>query len=374
MMAQRFKGQAELTIAAAVTVVWQEAVLLGWVRAWDEVLLQGPPGLRSTFTVTDELRSFNGRFTTFDPPDGTGSPASLAWSVDDGSSGNLFLMPSGTQSRATWTGVFVPHGLDQIFSLVFTLVPGRAKRMSDEDCAKDLRVLERATARRAEGRRIFGHLLMARQMAALCQFGWASADPDSLPEFDDAGELRLDPDETVLSTTTAVVVSTAAKLASGREQFETLWRSDDNRADVVLTDRRLVYRERGTGERSAAVGSVEVVAGHIRHAHVTNLILGDGSSYDMPTLPRVTATVFEPPNIAVRVHLLLDGAQDLARTWASAVAGWRVAHYSELARPDQEDGRKLRAQLDEPQFVDGYWGPIAVLPLYCPLGSTTPRT
>jgi hypothetical protein len=354
--------------------VWQEAVLLNWVRDWDEVLLQGPPGPRSTFTVTDELRSFNGRFTTFDPPAGTGSPASLAWSVDDGSSGTLFLVPTGTQTRATFTGVSVPHGLDQIFSLIFTLVPGRAKRMSDEESAKDLRVLELAAARRARGRRIFGHLLMARQMAALCQFGWTSADPDSLPEFNDAGELRLDPGETVLATTAAVVVSTAAKGASGREQFETLWRSDDNKADVALTDRRLVYRERGAPERSAAVGRTEVSAGHIRHAHVANLFLGDGSNYGLPNLPRVTATVFEPPDVGIRVHLLLDGAQDLARTWVRAIAGWRVAQYPDLARPDQEHGRKLRAQLEAPQFIDGYWGPMAVLPLYCPLGSATPQT
>jgi hypothetical protein len=214
---------------------------------------------------------------------------------------------------------------------------------------------------------------MARQMAALCQFGWASADPDSLPEFDDAGDLRLDTGETVLTITTAVVGSTVAKGASGREQFETLWRSADSGADVVLTDRRLVYRERDPAERSAAVERTEVFAGHIRHAHIANLFLGDGSSYGLPTLPRVTATVLEPPDVGVRVHLLLDGAQDFARAWVRAVAGWRVAQYPDLARPDEEHGGRLRAQLDAPQFVDGYWGPMAVLPLYCPLGSAIPQ-
>jgi hypothetical protein len=215
---------------------------------------------------------------------------------------------------------------------------------------------------------------MARQMAAVCQFGWASADPDSLPEFDTAGEFRLDTGEMVLATTTAVVVSTAAKGASGREQFETLWRSDDTGVDVVLTDRRLVYRERDAVERPAAGGRAEAYAGQIRHEHVANLFLGDGSSCGLPTLPRVTATILEPPNIGIRVHLLLDGAQDFARTWVRAVAEWRVARYPDLAHPDREHGGRLRAQLEDPQFVDGYWGPMAVLPLYCPLGSPTPRT
>jgi hypothetical protein len=271
-------------------------------------------------------------------------------------------------------GVYVTQGQDQVFSLVFTLVPGRAKRLSDEECARDLRVLEVVSTRRAKGLRIFGHLQIARQMAALCQLGWASADPDSLPEFDNAGKLKLDPGETVLATTTAVVVSTAAKGASGREQFETLWRSDDNGADVVLTDRRLVYREQDTAERSGRAAHTEVFAGQIRHAHVANLLLGDGSSYGMPTRARVTATVIEPPEIGVRVHLLLDGAQDLAQTWVRAVAGWRVAQFPDLARPDLEHGRTLRTQIEAPQFADGYWGPMAVLPLYCPLGSATPQT
>jgi hypothetical protein len=156
MMAQRFKGRAESTIAAAVTVVWQEAISLEWLRDWDDVRHQGPPQPRGAFTVTDMLRTFTGRFTTFEPPLGPGSSASLAWSVNDGSSGSLFLMPTGTQTRATWTSVSVPHGLDQVFSLAFTLVPGRAKKMSDEECARDLRTLEVGAVRRARGRRISG--------------------------------------------------------------------------------------------------------------------------------------------------------------------------------------------------------------------------
>lgn len=371
-MAQRFTGQAQLTIDAPINAVWQEAVGLEWLRDWDGVEFAGPPGLHSTFTLHDELRTFPGRFTTFEAPMGGGSTASLAWQVDDGGAGVLRLRSAGAQTRATWAGTSVPHGLDQLFSLTISLIPGRAKRLSDEECAKDLRVLARLAGLRATGRRIVERGIMARQMAAECQFGGPSADPDSLPELDGAGDVRFEPEERVLATSSAIVVTTAAKAASGREKFQVLWRSHDAGADVVLTDRRLIYRNRGAAPPAGAVERTEAIAGHLRHGNVANVILGDGSDYGLARLRRITATLFEPPQTGIRVHLLLDNPDDLAAAWARAVASWRMAAYPDLEQSSAERWETLRSQAEAPRFDDGFWGPMAKLPLFCALGSKTP--
>jgi hypothetical protein len=360
-----FKGRAEATMAVPVTAIWREAVELEWLSAWDDVRLQGSPRPQGRFTVTDELRSFSGRFTTFEPPADPGSRGRLGWTVDDGSSGTLALTPTATGTHATLTDVSVPHGLDRVLTLAVSVVPGKARRLSDEGCAMDLRALKTKAASRARGRLYLGREMgMVRQMAAQCPYGWDSADPDSLPEFDESGQLKLEPGEAVLTTTVATVLSTAAKGAHGREQFKTLWRSDD--AAVTLTDRRLTYQVRGPVEAG------DVLAGHIRHAHVANLILGDGDAYGLPDLGRVTATLLEPPEVGIRVHLLTNDAPDLARQWVRVIATWRLARYPDHADPAHQDGQTLRAQVDAPDFADGFWGPLARLPLHCPLGSTDP--
>ena len=361
----RFKGRAEMTMAVPVTAIWREAVKLEWLNGLDEVRLQGPPGPQGTFTITDEQRGFTGRFTMFEPPADAGSRGRVAWTIDDGSSGTLSLAPTATGTHATWNEVSVPHGLDQIFALAISLVPGKARRLAEEDCVKQLRSLQMRAARCARGQLYLGREMgTVRQMAAHCPSGWGSADPDSLPEFDESGELKLEPDEAVVTRTAATVVSSAAKGANGRELFKTLWRSDET--IVVLTDRRLIYQVRDPA------GAGDVFAGHIRHTHVANLILGSGDTYGLPDLSKVTATVLEPPEVAIRVHLLNGDATDLAQQWIRTIAIWRLAHHSDIEDLTREDEQTLRAQADTPEFTDGYWGPLARLPLSCPLGSAKP--
>jgi hypothetical protein len=104
-------------------------------------------------------------------------------------------------------------------------------------------------------------------------------------------------------------------------------------------------------------GIGEVFAGHLRHAHVANLILGDGSIYGLPDELRVTATVIEPPSIGIRVYLLCADADALAPTWVKAVTARRLARY-----PDQA------GRLAVPDFVDGFWEPAGQAPAVLPAG------
>lgn len=224
-----------------------------------------------------------------------------------------------------------------------------------------------------------------RPMVALCPFGAPSADPDSLPAYDSAGALVVEPAEQVLwQGPAAAVVTAAAKAASGREVFQTMWTSAGAGVELTLTDRRLVYRlvPHATGAPVAPGPVVLVppdpatgtVAGQVRHRNVPNLLALDGAEYAVPGLFRSVASVIDPPNTVIRVHVLFaDRESACDRAWIRAVAAERMAALPEYADSQPPKWAALVQQANEPSYADGHYGPAAQLPLACMLGATKPR-
>lgn len=208
-----------------------------------------------------------------------------------------------------------------------------------------------------------------RPMIGMCTHGHPSADPDTLPAFDGHGALVPEAGEVVQRTGTARCVTTSAKAARGREQFQTMWNSGEQEVELVLTDRRLVYRA-----PNADPNTGRSLAGQIRQASVVNLIAGDGSDFGAAHLHRTTVTVIDPPVTAIRVHFLFAaGDRSFEDGLIRSAAAWRERAFPECEYSAPDKWRKLLAQKESPTFADGYWGPLAELPLACSLGEELPR-
>ena len=133
----------------------------------------------------------------------------------------------------------------------------------------------------------------------------------------------LEPGETALWTGTATLAAETAQAAGGREQFKTLWKSDE-KAAVTLTNQRLVYDIRKfTGARARRSG--RTAAGQIRHENLANLITGENARTTFAGPATVTATLIEPPKRMIRIHLIVDStAEEIARRWIQAAATERL--------------------------------------------------
>lgn len=224
-----------------------------------------------------------------------------------------------------------------------------------------------------------------RPMVAVCPFGAPSPDCETLPAYDQTGALVIEPSERVLwRGSAAAVITTAAKAARGRELFLTMWTTAGATAELTLTDRRLVYTlvPGGTGTPVAA-GSLmlspanpaeAVVAGQVRHRHVPNILALDGAEYNAPGLHRSVASLVDPPDTVIRVHLLFPDRQSACDdAWIRAIAAERITELSEYAATAPEKWAALARQASEPSYADGHYGPAAQLPLVRVLGSDRPR-
>lgn len=245
--------------------------------------------------------------------------------------------------------------------------PGPATWTFPDDPESLIHMLAPLTARRpAGGKAKPGE----RTMVGLCRFGAASADPETLPAYDDQGRLVLEPPESVLwqGPAAAVVTSTAAA-ASGREVFRTMWSSAGGETALTLTDRRIVYALR------APAGSPRwTVAGQVRHRNVISILALDGAEFGGPEMFRSAASLIDPPAVAIRVNLFFHTrAVSCDADWIRAIAAERMASLPECATSQPEKWAALEQQAREPSYKDGHYGPVAQLPLLRMLGSDQPR-
>jgi hypothetical protein len=143
-MMRKLPGAASRTIKASTESVWEVAASLNWLVGWSDITFLAPPETGSAFTLYDEHRPFRARFTRFE------APIVLAWRAADGSSGSLQLTADGDSTLVTWESVEVPHALiDRIaVNAMALLMPGRVKKLTDEDASKDLRILANLVIRR----------------------------------------------------------------------------------------------------------------------------------------------------------------------------------------------------------------------------------
>lgn len=144
-MVRQYPGTASLTVKAPLEAVWDAAVSLEWLVGWDQIAFLAPPEEGSAFTLTDEHRPIRARFTQFEKPN------CLAWRAADGGSGALHLSADGDSTSMRWEYVGVPHAfVDRIATGAMALfVPGKVKKLCNEDAAKELRNLARRVVRRS---------------------------------------------------------------------------------------------------------------------------------------------------------------------------------------------------------------------------------
>ena len=223
-----FAGHAVQEIESDAATVWTEATTLRWLKGWDRVLVTEAPISGAKFLLVDD------RFRV--PCQWTKVIAfqELEWRGEDGSEGRVSLEERNDVTVVTYASISVPKAAaDKIFSgLAKTFAKGKAQSGSDKDAADELSFLARRVKRRRAGNPIDD--LAPRLMLQMCEFGARALDTDVTPTFDTDGQLRLEPEEKVLWSGPATPSAEAAQAASGREQFETLWRSPEH-ADLTLT-------------------------------------------------------------------------------------------------------------------------------------------
>jgi hypothetical protein len=147
----------------------------------------------------------------------------------------------------------------------------------------------------------------------------------------------------VLWTGTATLAAESAPAAAGREQFKTMWNSDE-KAAVSLTGQRLVYDIRKF-TRARALRSGRTMAGHIRHENLANLITGENARTTFAEPETVTATLIEPPKRIIRLHLTVDSpAEELARRWIQAAATSRLERLGGSSSDHPAQHEELLAQ------------------------------
>jgi hypothetical protein len=163
--------------------------------------------------------------------------------------------------------------------------------------------------------------------------------------------------------------------------FRTIWTTAGSAAGLTLTDRRIVYTLAPT-ETGAPItpGTLRldpaggIVAGQVRHRNTANLLALDGAEYGAPGMFRSVASVIDPPNVAIRVHLFFADRQSACdERWIRAIAAERVARHSALAATAPEKWAVLERQASRPTYADGHYGPAAQLPFTQVLGSDRPR-
>jgi CHAT domain-containing protein/tetratricopeptide (TPR) repeat protein len=342
---------------------------------WAPFVLIGDPGHR-VVDLADPLRlAFNHGVELEEQGDFAGALREFRKAA-----GGTMVKFAGHASAAT-------HKVAAVLISAFARV--KAQRETDKDAASELSRL----ARPVKPHKIVDYRA-PRFMLDLCDFGYSTPDPDSIPVFDVRGQLVMAPRESVLWTGTATPAAEEAQAAGGREQFTTLWKST-KKAAITLTNQRLVYDIRKFTERDmfwikvgggtglalptlrAARGSARrynrTAAGQIRHKNLWNLITGADARTTFARSATVTATLIEPPKRAIRIHLIVDGpAEDLARRWVQAAATERLQRLADALskQPDKRD--QLLAQQQDPKPHDGSWGPCWGLPLPYPLGQDQP--
>lgn len=346
---------------------WLEACTLGWLKGYDKVMLTEPAKVGVTFTLVDDHWRTTCRFTRVDPP------VALCWVGEDGSSGSLEFEPRGATTRVSYHAVSVPKAaVDKVVAgLIGAFARSKMQREIDKDAADELRYLARRVKLRVDGKPIDDRI--PRFMLDMCDFGAGTLDPGTIPMFDTQGQLLLEPREAVLWTGTATLAAEEAQAAAGREQFKTLWKSDE-KAAVTLTDQRLVYDIRKfTTARAHRSG--QTAAGQIRHENLANLITGENARTTFAGPATVTATLIEPPTRMIWLHLIVDSsADDIARRWIQAAATDRLKRLAGSLNDNPGKRDDLLAQQHDPKPQSGYWGPFWGLPLTFPLGHDLPMT
>jgi hypothetical protein len=364
-MILKFAGHASSEIPGDAHTSWLEASTLGWLKGYDKVMLTGPPEVGATFTLVEDRWRTTCRFTRVEPP------SALCWEGEDGSAGTLEFEPRGNATWVKYHAVYVPMAAaDKVAAgLIGVFARSKAQRESDKDAAGELNRLARRVRLRVAGKPIDDRV--PRFMLDMCDFGAGTLDPCTIPMFSESGQLLLVPGEAVLWTGTGVLAAESAQAAGGREQFETMWKSDE-KAAVTLTDQRLVYDiRRFTMSRARRAGVT--AAGQIRHENLANLITGDNARTTFAGPATVTATLMEPPKRMIRIHLIADSsAEQIAWRWIQAAASDRLKRLagSLSNHPGKRD--ELLAQQHDPKPHIGYWGPFWGLPLPCPLGQNLP--
>jgi hypothetical protein len=377
----KFTGENKCTIPAPIEAVWSEALSLQWLVAPDAVRLDAAPSKGSTFAFLMDGRTIAGSFTSVEPDRG------LEWQAVDGSSGSLRLntCPEGIMAHCVL--VSVPTAtVDKLAAGAFSLFARKkAQQLTNDDVAKDLRALSARARRRAAGEVLTS---TAPQMLGVVDFGEGSWEPDTVPAFDQGGQLVLAPGEHVmLSAMAAAVGAESAEAAGGKEQFTALWPLQRH-VRVTLTSERVVYQmtDLGSGDptwlimggatglaltagsylRAAHARKDKAVAGQVFHRYATNVIAGDGHRFGFSDWKRASATLLVSPKTIVRVHLLFEQDSSFTREWVSTIAAERLRD-----KPPVADDRwtQLESQRVQPSAVDGYWGPLYALPHWCAVGS-----
>ena len=361
----KFAGHATGEMPGDAHTSWLEAATLGWLKGYDKVMLTEPPKVGTTFTLVEDHWRTTCRFTRVDPP------VALCWEGEDGSSGTLEFEPRGAMTRVSYHAVYVPKAAaDKVAAgLIGAFARSKAQRETDKDAAGELRHLARRVKLRVDGKPIDGRV--PRFMLDMCDFGTGTLDPCTIPMFEAQGQLLLEPGETALWAGTATLAAENAQAAGGREQFKTMWKSDE-KAAVTLTGQRLVYDIRKfTGARARRSG--RTAAGQIRHENLANLITGENARTTFAGAATVTATLIEPPKRMIRIHLIVDStAEEIARRWIQAAATERLQRLAGSLNDHPGKREELLAQQHDPKPHAGYWGPFWGLPLTCPLGQDLP--
>ena len=361
----KFAGHATGEMPGDAHTSWLEAATLGWLKGYDKVMLTEPPKVGTTFTLVEDHWRITCRFTRVEPP------VALCWEGEDGSSGTLEFEPRGATTRVSYHAVYVPKAAANKVAagLIGAFARSKAQRETDKDAASELRHLARRVKLRVDGKPIDDRT--PRFMLDMCDFGAGTLDPCTIPMYDAQGQLLLEPGETALWTGTATLAAENAQAAGGREQFKTMWKSDE-KAAVTLTDQRLVYDIRKfTGARARRSG--RTAAGQIRHENLANLITGENARTTFAGPATVTATLIEPPKRMIRIHLIVDStAEEIARRWIQAAATERLQRLTGSLNDHPGKYDELLAQQHDPKPHIGYWGPFWGLPLTCPLGQDLP--
>src|SRR3954451_3562916 len=109
----KFIGEATIEIGADAQVVWQEAILLEWLKGWDKVLVLEPPSVGGQFVLVEDRHRVSCRWEE------VAQTQRLKWSGSNGLGGELTLTridtPQANSTIVDYRAVLVPtHAGDKV--------------------------------------------------------------------------------------------------------------------------------------------------------------------------------------------------------------------------------------------------------------------